>query len=474
MSTLQETRDDESSNIIEENQNRYLVVHKRKIEITPKVKKYLLILAGCLIMIILVSLSSGDNLSGDNSLYQQPWTTLYSCPDVTTLKGKHKEATVFTYCSRGNPDPDNYYDMMRTDIHKIMHQEKVPRDIIVFVCPYVPFARVETLKRIGVIVVPAESLEIPQLVFREPSRDSPLRLHAWKLIGWERILLMDSDIYLTDKWQDIWDEPEAQIVKYPKNPAFPADASYLGVKVGDLYPFAFAATVDDVALEYWTFYDKFNSGVAVFTPHLLHYQLLINAAYDASHDFQELEQSVINFVYHSKGALPWGRLDVVYNYWPLYNPYDPNAKFYHCKLWEGNIQGIEELTNKWNKTFMDMKAETLIIKDTIDEFPTMLSPRVSVTSSKTTISILMNIQSPDPNLIYYALATNDLWDRPTHEKLEEAVASNPNFTHKKGSNFFEFRNLQKNTKYNIHYYAAVNSIKTPIYHIQYKTQKGFF
>jgi hypothetical protein len=469
-----------------------LTTHNEKwnILVQEKIKRLniLLVFSGMIIILLACSFLNTDPPQPpkyDPPKYDPPqvWEEIYRCPDLTTLKGKYKEAYVFLYCSRNDPKVDVYYDMMSITIYKIQAMSKVPRDIVILTCPFTSFTKFETLRRLaGVILAPVETLAIPQFIFRNESRDSPTRLHGWKLIGWERVLMLDSDVYLWENWEDIWDEPVAQIrTAPPANSSYTLNSTYLGVKVQDLYPMAYAASIDHCDYRNSLAMDKINSGVSLFTPSLLHYKILIDAAYNVSYNFSELEQSVIDYTYRTKGALPFGRLDVIYNFWTLTNPpIDPKikGKLLHIKLWQERWDGIEVIRDEYHQTQKDARTKTLLIEtphpDSRD-LSVFFSEKVLVTSYKTNITLVIGQTWFDPNSTFYALATSDLFDRPSAERIIQAsLSSNSTLNYSKGLyNMLTFNNLQPNSTYNIHYLNKweQENKTTNIYHVQYFTTK---
>jgi hypothetical protein len=423
--------------------------------------------------------NSSEKIYKENSSeksYKGVWTESYCLRDVTSYKGNNKEAYAFFFCSRNDDNPDNYFEMMLVDIYKVNKLQKVPRDIIIVACTLVSFAKIETLKRLGTIVVLVEHLEIPHRLFQPNSIDSATRIHAWKLIGWDRILLLDTDVYMADTFEQIWDEPAAQIITTPPSRVSLND-TYLGVKVADLYPYAAGAVIDMSNLRRWTAEDKFNSGVFMIKPSLAHFKIIMETAYKASLKFEELEQSLFNYVYHSSRSLPWKKLDHGYNFYPIVNPYMPDYKYIHWKFWNNNNKGAELAVANWKDYVKESKMHTIFHYPPNEPAP-LIQDRLLMTSTNHMIAVIVGLQIYNPKITFgdislYALATCDIMDTPNAYRIREASNSNSSFKYTQGDNIFQINNLTADTTYLIYYFAESKSgsRQSEIYHTQYTTQK---
>lgn len=398
---------------------------------------------------------------------------LIDFPDITSIHGKHKEAYGFLLCTRpeGDHELQMNYEALKVSIYrlqKIQENKKIQRDVIVAVCQHTTQSQYHSLKNLNIILIPVRTINPPSTVLYKRWIDNYTKFVFWKMINWDRILVMDIDIYFTKDFVDVWDEPASQIKHSPPSEYLGSDNTYLGYKIQDLYPYVHAATIDNSNWEKWLKVGKFNAGFYVMKPNLIHYDLLTDIAFNSSIHFEEMEQSCLNYVYNRTGAIPWSYFDELYNYFP-HNGKNSSIKAYHAKLWQDNppVQ-YEHLLHLFYDSYEQVKLHY---------------PEIAIKSSKVFVAYESNfitisdLELTERGIVYAVASTNTT---ETIYSSQIRYNTDANGSHLPGTySLYNDRpisltisGLVPNTMYNIYYLACSpnNSLISDIYYIESSTR----
>jgi alpha-N-acetylglucosamine transferase len=399
--------------------------------------------------------SKGGSVSTPNSntmlkeIVLPPWLVEhkeYTFPHPTEIKGKSKEAYAFSLCSRKLKEPDNYLEAGLAMMYRLRHEFKTKRDLILAICPYTPIDRYEMFKSLkdllDIIVVPVEVISPPLHLGVERWLDACTKFVFFQMINWDRIIFLDLDLILLEGFEDIWNEPQTQLQLSPPS-KFDPESEYLGFKIKDLYPYIFAASIDSTIWKYYETVNKLNAGMFVMRPSLIHFELILRTAFNASYSFPETDQTMLNFIYKKEGPLPWQKLSHFYNYYPVVNRMDAASKTYHYKLWEGAPAVMNNITGPWTQTYNNMKRD----------FPLAIADTVIVQPNNTTLTLsgLRVLKGPS---IFYALLTT----KPRIPISREEILKDPNVIVTKTSEL-TIGGLLPNKIYTIYYFGYYDFYK---------------
>jgi alpha-N-acetylglucosamine transferase len=402
---------------------------------------------------------------------------MYDFPDLTKVSGTNKEAYGFLLCTRRDADHEQQrnYDGLLVALHRISQiQQDLPvkRDVLVFVCQHVPQEQYLTIKSLDVIVIPVRTLNPPVSVSYKRWRDNFTKLLFWKLIKWDRIVVMDIDIIFFKNFTSVWDEPAAQVRHLPPS-MLPPNTTYFGYDIQSLYPYLHAAAIDSSVWGIWKVADKFNAGFYVMKPNLHLFDLFLDATLISSITFPEMEQSLLNFVLNrTYSPVPWTELHVSYNFFPDLNDRLDNVTVYHTKLWRNEREPkFQDLVDSWRESYKEITSK-------ISTFPKLIDD-VYTSSTSTSITI-HNLQLNVGQGMLYGVASTNLTHIPSIEKIQagqdisgSAAASVSSVQISTLSSDIKYEGLEEGKIYNVYYYAHITQSPnsyTPIYYIQSSTK----
>jgi alpha-N-acetylglucosamine transferase len=365
------------------------------------------------------------------------WEKYYSFLDFSYVKGKNDEAYLAFFCTRDHTNWDPYYDMLRVLIYQLKMMKDSKRDIIIAICQFTPISIYETLRRLDIMVIPVQSIPPPILYMSSRWLDDCIKFNFWKLLNYNRILILDLDLYLQDHFVEIWDEPASQI-KYSPPTEYGDEDTYMGFKIKSLYPYVYAGTIDSWILNRSLPIDKFNAGMQLLKPSLAHYHLIMQTVYNNSLIFAEVDQSILNLVYNITSPVAWSKLSYLYNYFPEYNPPNEKVRAYHYKflLNEHHISrskvvshkykdllfekttDLSELEDLWNKDYDKMISDTIIYDPLVNSNLPNISDYILISSQARSITIL-NLEASNQEGYLYAVASTNILDCPTVNQIKD-------------------------------------------------------
>ncbi|EEB08022.1 acetylglucosaminyltransferase [Schizosaccharomyces japonicus yFS275] len=289
--------------------------------------------------------------------------------------------------------PDWYYNSTRLLVHRLVRypETKSKYPVVVMAMRGVDEWKLQQLREDGAIVQVVEPLHARDVVDNIDDMEVAdprwlymfTKLRVFEMFQYDRLCFIDSDMLPIRNMDGVFNVHEimerktSSSYKPPaltyrpkgsmKNAEFEEDWNAYGVDKEELYPYVFAAVSDPG--EWHTtpppFKDFFNAGLFVFRPSKAHWKRLRYLArkpyfYDNA---RMMEQSLLNFAFHSKGAFPWEHLDWTYNgVWARKTDL-PFLKVIHGKLWQGaDKMGFDYDTSAvWWQAYGEMIAYHKII-----------------------------------------------------------------------------------------------------------------
>jgi hypothetical protein len=338
------------------------------------------------------------------------------------------------------------------------------RDIIVLVCQHNSFEEYETLLGLeDIIVIPVQTINPPVKYSLKRWVDVFTRFNIMKLTNWNRVLIMDVDIFVVnDSFYQIWDEPATQIKNSP--PLEYQDHTYMGVQVEDLYPFLHSAAIDTYDWEYNLGIHKYNAGLIILKPSLNIFGILMKISFDGVHDLIEVDQTAGNIVYNKDGAIPWDRFSELYNFFPDHNYMDEKIKAYHCKVWMNDPPPrYKNISDMWHNHYNEMKKNWQLPKPLIEP------PKYLFVLSNQTSIIIAGLKVISDQDVYYALVTTNIVDIPTAEQIKEANHASSVFMD--NTITLIISGLMPDTVYVVHYYLYIAPLdkNSDLHYVQYST-----
>jgi len=264
---------------------------------------------------------------------------VYDLEDVFIMNSTNKEAYVFLLTNDQEVATDYFMTFQAlklsiTQIKDFQKDSKVDRDIIVLAGEEIPLWRLDELQKFGAMVIRVRSLK--------HRSDDYLKLLLWKLVGRERLLFIDNNIFLNSKdFVNIWNENSIKTITKPKPDSKQPLKNIPSQNVDKFYPYVFAAASDSKQ-------GKFNSGLFMFKPSIRHHDYLMSLL--ATND-NKGEQSLLNYAYSQDSPIPSSTIDQSYNLLSAGKDSPVNSiKAVNAKLWTSEIDS-NPFVNKFWKAF---------------------------------------------------------------------------------------------------------------------------
>ena len=257
-------------------------------------------------------------------------------------------------------EEDHYFTSTRMLIYQLLHDPETRTntsiDFVVMVANNVPKEKQDRLRRDGAIVTQVEEIRIDWIKPRRSRRNHVLdKLHAWEMVQYEKVLLLDADTVVTRRLDSLFDEIEAQPLPNGGNDGWarddeaPQPTGYL--MAGNSGP---TSPEHDYPAPRG---NRLNAGFVLLKPGIAMYDHYMSVAnikdrFDSSeyttesplctwserpaNPFAESpEQNLWNYVHRRKdGNMPWQQIssDWTANA-PNYNDYKQGIASFHEKYW---------------------------------------------------------------------------------------------------------------------------------------------
>lgn len=242
---------------------------------------------------------------------------------------------------RGDEDienEDHYFMGTRMLLYQLLHDPETRTNtsipFVVLVSSDVPKKNRDILKSEGAIVKEVETLHFDWI---KPGRERWShvmdKLHVFELVEYEKILLLDTDIVVTQRIDDIFNDPAAnptQTINDPKNvrdDEAPQPDTYImagncgPTKANHPYPSERG--------------NRLNAGFVILKPsHEMYKHYVSVASIEGRFRGSSPEQDLWNYVHNRDRNMPWKQLDPDWTInAPNYNDYQKGVKTFHEKYW---------------------------------------------------------------------------------------------------------------------------------------------
>lgn len=267
-------------------------------------------------------------------------------------------------------EDSHYFIGTRMLIHQLLHNPstrgRANTDFIVLVSGDVSQDRRDRLAADGAIVMDAPHLaDDDRFAWIEPGGmgrwQSVLdKMEVFRLVQYERILLMDTDVVVVRPIDDIFTSKEVKTLRHNKHNA----SAIVDDEPPQPEKYLFAATCNRGRKHTFpvTMCDNANAGFVVLAPSLEMYDYYLGVmALDGRFDGTFPEQNLWNYIHRWDGGnMPWVQLgdawNIVVGNW---EDYEAGMRSFHEKFWW--IKGDQKLTS----LLMEMKGRMLGFYDAI-------------------------------------------------------------------------------------------------------------
>ena len=257
-------------------------------------------------------------------------------------------------------DDDIYFVATRVLTYQLLHDPETRTNtsipFIILCTPGVQPSKIARLRKDGAYVLVVDRLERPWIhTSVDRWQDIFIKLHAFELTNYEKVLFLDSDMLITRRMDGVFSDPATTPLP-PKpentNGTNPSDAplpsTYVlaGQVINDKRDHPYPPPPGDY----------FGGGFFVAQPSLeisKHYTSLMDRK--DSFDPYLMEQSLLNHAHRREGPMPW--TDVEYTWtttWPSRNEYEKGAASLHEKWWRDDLGLDEEIRELWWKSRWEM------------------------------------------------------------------------------------------------------------------------
>lgn len=236
------------------------------------------------------------------------------------------------------PDEDHYFNGTRMLLYQLLHDPDTRTNtsipFVVLVSKDVSAENRAQLRSEGAIVKEVDEVVVPWI---KPGRDRWAhvmdKLHVFELIEYDKVLLLDSDIVVTQRIDAIFDDPATKIThnlgkkENVREDEAPQPSTY--IMAGNSGPnFANHPYPSPRG-------DRLNAGFVLLKPSIEMYNHYVSVcAIEGRFRGSSSEQDLWNCVHNRNGNMPWTQLDPdwIINA-PNYNDYLKGVKTFHEKYW---------------------------------------------------------------------------------------------------------------------------------------------
>jgi alpha-N-acetylglucosamine transferase len=241
---------------------------------------------------------------------------------------------------------DHYFTGTRMLMYQLLHNPETRTntsiDFVILVQKEVPQANRDQLRREGAIVKEVEDVTFDWI---KPGRERwahvMTKLRVFQLVEYEKVLLMDCDIVVTQRLDAIFDDPAAQITDNFGDPA-----KVMADEAPQPKRYLMAGNSGPARIEHpWPGVrgDRLNAGFVILHPseEMYKHQYSV-ASIEGRFPGGSPEQDLWNYVYSRERNMPWKQVDPVWTVnTPIYNDYIHGVRSIHEKYW--SIQRDPEL-----------------------------------------------------------------------------------------------------------------------------------
>ncbi|KAJ5652800.1 hypothetical protein N7507_010226 [Penicillium longicatenatum] len=264
-----------------------------------------------------------------------------------TYRGRYAIATFlaakFDTKQGDSDDEDAHYVSARTLVYQLLHSPttkfREPVPVVILVTKDVRESKRQRLRDDGAVVVEVEHLahDMAITVDRWAETIIKLRLFDPRIVPYEKVLLLDTDMVLTRPIGAIFQDPATEVRHTDRSVLVESDAP------APPEEFIMAASPESLQFDHpYPFLDPentkdyFDSGLLMYSPSIelfQYYMELINKP-DLFHTGTPV-QDLLNYAHRWGGSMPWKRIHYSwYLNWPNDNDLKGNMSLLHTKGWD--------------------------------------------------------------------------------------------------------------------------------------------
>lgn len=247
-------------------------------------------------------------------------------------------------------EEDEYFVATRVLAYQLLHAQDTATNssipFVVLVTPDVAESKVERLRKDGATVKVVEKIKQEWMKPGIPRwRDMLSKLRMFELTQYEKILFLDSDMFIVKRMDGIFtDETTEPLQSKPeliKADEAPLPSSYI---------FAAQTYIDQRTHAYpVTPEDYFSGGFFLAKPSIELFRHYISIAeIENRFDSNAMEQGLLNYAHRKDGPMPWAEVNYIYTTtWPSMQEYKAGAHSLHEKWWDQGIRLDPNLRKLW-------------------------------------------------------------------------------------------------------------------------------
>lgn len=254
---------------------------------------------------------------------------------------------------------DTYYVATRTLLHQMLHAPSTATNssipFVVLATPDIASHKIERLRLDGAIVHVVDRITADWLAPGLPRwRDMMCKLHMFKLVEYEKVLFMDSDMLIVDRMDGIFTDATTNPFAVDQSRALPDESA-----LPDTYMLAAQSYLEGRTHPYPpNTAPGFSGGFLVAQPSKRLFDYYISLiAIEGRFRSNAMEQDLLNYAHRRDGPMPWAKVRYTYTTtWPSWKEYEMGAKSLHEKWWDVGIDLDWRLRGKWFEAKGEMEG----------------------------------------------------------------------------------------------------------------------
>ena len=303
--------------------------------------------------------------------YQRQGANTLPIIESSTSEPASKNAYVLFLAdySTAEDETDDYYTATRVLLYQLLHapstSTRTSIPVVILATESVKTAHIDRLRASGADVRVVERIKAAPWMgdVKEPRwRDILTKLRAFELYEFEKVLLLDSDMLLVDRLDDIFSDPATDLLVPNSTLARPDE--------GPL-PNRYMISAQIITNEPTHSYPPvgapyFSAGFFLCHPSaevVGYYQSLIKVR--DRFETELAEQDFLNYAHRKEGPMPWQDFDYRWTTtWPSIVEYKKGAKSLHEKWWLRNAGGRvlnSFLREKWERAKFEMEVREVLV-----------------------------------------------------------------------------------------------------------------
>lgn len=262
-------------------------------------------------------------------------------------------------------DEDEYFVATRVMAYQLLHApQSATKSAIPFVVlctPDIPVSQLTRLEKDGAIVVVVEKIAEG---WTKPGhkrwRDMFAKLHVLQMIEFEKVLFLDSDVFVARCLDGIFTDETTSPQLVDQNSAMEDEGP-----LPDSYLFSAQKYFEGYQHDYpYPPGNTFSGGFFVVQPSLLMYNhYLTISKIEGRFDSNSMEQSLLNYAHRKDGPMPWNEILYLWTTtWPSRKELQAGAATLHEKWWDQSLRLDPAMRQLW----LNAKADMYLYYNTSD------------------------------------------------------------------------------------------------------------